>query len=157
MGRGERARRKKQRELIAIQQAKAAPRPPTPQIVQTAMVSFSGPLPHPEMLQRYNEIVPNGAERIMAQFEQQSAHRRALETNVLSGNSLRSWVGMIMAYTIAMTAIVGGFVLIYFDKTFPGIGTILTAVAGLAAVFVYGRREEREQLRQSRDDLRGRR
>jgi hypothetical protein len=36
---------------------------------------FSGPLPPTEMLQEYNRLIPNGAERIMTMAESQSAHR----------------------------------------------------------------------------------
>ena len=46
--------------------------------------SFSGPLPHPEILERYNSAVPGGAERIIAMAEKQSDHRMRLESSALS-------------------------------------------------------------------------
>jgi uncharacterized membrane protein len=40
---------------------------------------FSGPLPPPEILAKYNDALPNGAERIVAMAEGQMKHRQALE------------------------------------------------------------------------------
>jgi uncharacterized membrane protein len=37
---------------------------------------FSGPLPPPEVLAHYNEVVPGAAERILTLTEEQSAYRR---------------------------------------------------------------------------------
>ncbi|MEM6273230.1 MAG: DUF2335 domain-containing protein [Bacteroidota bacterium] len=43
----------------------------------------SGPLPSPEHLKAYNEIIPSGAERIMKMTEQQMMHRQELEKIVI--------------------------------------------------------------------------
>jgi uncharacterized membrane protein len=40
---------------------------------------WSGPLPPPGELQAFEDIVPGGAERIFKQFEDEAAHRRAME------------------------------------------------------------------------------
>jgi uncharacterized membrane protein len=50
----------------------------TSQTIKTA-ASFSGPLPPPSILGKYNDILPNGAERIMKMAENQSTHRIELE------------------------------------------------------------------------------
>jgi len=42
-------------------------------------VAYSGPIPHPNDLARYEEILPGAAERIMKMAELQAEHRRALE------------------------------------------------------------------------------
>jgi len=36
---------------------------------------FSGPLPHPEILRSYNDVIPGSGERIMKVFEKQQEHR----------------------------------------------------------------------------------
>lgn len=41
--------------------------------------SFRGPLPPPSVLSEYNQVVDNGAERIMKMAENQSTHRIELE------------------------------------------------------------------------------
>lgn len=42
--------------------------------------AFSGPIPPPEMLAQYNAVLPNGADRIVKMAEDQSAHRRRVES-----------------------------------------------------------------------------
>ncbi len=41
--------------------------------------TFSGPLPPPEVIEHYNKIIPNGADRLLEMVELQSEHRRACE------------------------------------------------------------------------------
>ena len=43
------------------------------------MESHSGPLPDPKTLAYYNEIIPNGGDRIMTLLEKQTSHRMELE------------------------------------------------------------------------------
>lgn len=56
----------------------------TPRQVRAAVSmevsAWKGPLPAPDDLRAYNEIIPNGAERIVAQFERETLHRHKLET-----------------------------------------------------------------------------
>ena len=47
--------------------------------------SFSGPLPPPEILRKFDEVVPGAAERIIKMAEDQSIHRKELEKNSLVG------------------------------------------------------------------------
>lgn len=64
----------------------------------------SGPLPHPETLAQYEEIIPNGAERIMAMAEKQSAHRIELESMVVKSQVDQSARGTIYCWRIGATA-----------------------------------------------------
>ena len=41
--------------------------------------SFSGPLPPPQILEKYESIVPGSADRIIGMAEKQSEHRRSIE------------------------------------------------------------------------------
>lgn len=47
---------------------------------------LAGPLPHPRMLKEYNEIIPNGAERIMKMAELQQESRIEGEKETISVN-----------------------------------------------------------------------
>ncbi len=44
---------------------------------------WSGPLPPPAALERFNQILPNGAERIVAMAEKEQSHRIEYEKMVL--------------------------------------------------------------------------
>jgi uncharacterized membrane protein len=48
--------------------------------------NWSGPLPPPEALARFDQIIPNGAERILRMTEQEQAHRLATESAALNAN-----------------------------------------------------------------------
>ena len=47
--------------------------------LELAEFSWRGPLPPPQVLRQINDIVPEGAERLMAQFERETRHRHLLE------------------------------------------------------------------------------
>ena len=77
---------------------------------------YAGPIPDPETLARYEEILPGAAERILKMAEYQSAHRRKIEDEVIKSSIENSKRGQIFGVIIALTAIILGFVLILLDK-----------------------------------------
>ncbi|MGA2217944.1 MAG: DUF2335 domain-containing protein [Terracidiphilus sp.] len=125
--------------------------PPTPPPTSTAIttltqsVSFSGPLPHPNLLAKYNEVIPDGANRIMAMAERQSAHRESLEAKVVAGNVASQARGSHYAFIICLVTIVGGFVLIETGKSIYGISAIILSLATLAGVFVIAKKEQKKE------------
>ena len=44
---------------------------------------FSGPLPHPEHLREYENILPGSADRVIRMAEDQAKHRQSLEQTVV--------------------------------------------------------------------------
>jgi uncharacterized membrane protein len=85
------------------------PNAPSLQVTEQAAIAarvqtefFSGPIPPPSLLARYNDVVPNGAERILAMAERQSKHREQLEAQVVAGNLESQRRGSRCAFTIAM-------------------------------------------------------
>ncbi len=110
--------------------------------------SFSGPLPPPEVLKRFEEVVPGSAERIIKMAEGQFVHRTALEKKVIDSDIARSKLGQILGFTIAIIGLVCSVVIsIYGNQiagTILGVGTLVS----LVSVFMYGsrvRKEERER------------
>src|SRR5438034_5455816 len=64
--------------------------------VRAALIaqSFSGPLPPPDALAKFEQVLPGLADRIMKMAEKQSAHRQSIERNVIEGDTRRSWMGL---------------------------------------------------------------
>jgi uncharacterized membrane protein len=116
-------------------------------------MSFSGPLPHPALLARYNEVIPNGAERIMAMAERQSIHRESLEAQVVAANVTSQARGSLYAFIICMVTIVGGFVLVGMGESIIGVSAIIGSLATLAGVFIISKREQRKERVQKQDAL----
>jgi uncharacterized membrane protein len=101
--------------------------------------TYSGPLPHPEILEHYDRIVPGGAERIFAQFESQSLHRQRIEYRVIRSNSFVQIFGAISALILGLAAIGGGLFLVYKGKSIEGFGAFFTGLASLVGVYIYGK------------------
>ena len=87
---------------------------------QIAMTAWNAPLPPPEMLIRYNDAFPGCAERIVNNAERQSEHRQILEKDTITGNLQREKTGQWMAFVLSLVILIGGFVLIYMNKSVLG-------------------------------------
>ena len=107
--------------------------------------SFSGPLPPPAMLAEYDKVLPGGAERLVKMAESQIAHRQDIERTVIRSNARAQVLGQVFAFILSFCVICGGLFLIYQGESIEGIGTVLTTLAALAGVFVYGRRQQRKE------------
>jgi len=129
----------------------------TTSITRVEASAFSGPLPHPDILARYNEVVPNGAERIFAAFERQGVHRESLEMCVVKGNVRSQAQGRWFGFIVAMTAIAGGIYLIAIGRGVWGLPTIVTSLAALVGVFYYGKRQQSRELAEKSTALEKRR
>lgn len=99
-------------------------------------------MPPPSLLARYNDVVPGGAERILAMAERQSKHREILESQVVTGNVDSQRSGSRYAFIIAMTAILGGIFLIYSGKDASGLATVISALVGLVGIFFYSEHKQ---------------
>jgi len=104
-------------------------------------------------LEHYNNVVPNGADRIIAMAESQLQHRQSLEATVVAGNTRAQARGQAMGFTLGLVTIVGGIALIAFNKDAYGLAAIVTAFVGLSGVFVYGRIEQRRERAKKRSEL----
>src|SRR2546422_641931 len=69
---------------MANQNKPAKPEQATAQLtVRQETASFSGPIPHPSVLEQYNRVIPNGADRIMHLAEEEAIHRRKQEVAIV--------------------------------------------------------------------------
>jgi uncharacterized membrane protein len=94
------------------------------------------------MLARYNQALPDGADRIVKMAENQSAHRRQMESR-----------GQIFAFTLALVAIVGGIVLISIGRSAEGLVPLVAAIGGLIGFFIYGEVRARSARRVELPDV----
>lgn len=112
--------------------------------------SFSGPLPPPEILRGFEDIVPGAAERIIKMAEEQSNHRRELERKVITSDISRSKWGQILGFVIAVVGLgVSAVVAVWGSAVAGGVIGVGT-LASLVGVFMYGSRvrsKEREEKR----------
>lgn len=107
---------------------------------------FTGPLPPPEELAKYEQILAGAADRIIRMAEQQSKHRQSLEAVVIGGNATTQKWGLACAFTIAMSAIWGGIWISLKGMSGAGLTAIIVALVSLVGVFVYGKSGQKKEL-----------
>jgi uncharacterized membrane protein len=115
------------------------PRPPGAIIQSHSKIeAYSGPIPPPEYLERYNSVVPNAGEQIFRLWELQTRHRIELERRVTIHYLRRSWGGLTAGFIIGMTVSLGGIFAIVNGHDWAGTTCVCTGAVGLAGVFVIG-------------------
>ncbi len=107
---------------------------------------FSGPLPPPEVMKRYEEILPGSAERILKMAENQSEHRMSLEKIVIPRQQKESARGQIFGFVLSFLLMVCAVYAIASGFGWIG-GMILTVtIVSIATLFIAGRRHNRKDL-----------
>lgn len=110
------------------------------QIKMSMKSHFVGPIPRPEDLERYNKIIPNGADRIMSRAEKQSDHRMQLEDKVISRQQNQSGRGQIFAFIISLLFLIAAWDLGKSGE--PVLAGVIggTTLVSLATVFIVGKK-----------------
>lgn len=116
--------------LQSMQAAQAMTQDPTngSRVVRKASI-YSGPLPAPETLAAYEQILPGAADRVIAMAERQSAHRQQLETMQVESAS-KIWLrGQVFGFILLGSLFGLGFYLILHDKNVDGFKLLIAGGA----------------------------
>lgn len=81
------------------------------QVVATRLEMSSGPLPHPDIIAGYEQILPGAADRIVAMAEREQDHRHGMEDQFLDVQSGLAKVGQRCAVVIALAGLVAATIL----------------------------------------------
>ena len=115
-------------------------------------ITFSGPIPHPTILKGYEEVLPGSADRILSMTEKEGEHRRKIETELVKNDNIRSYLGQIAGFTIAIVGLGGSIYLGINDKVWASGIMSAGTLTGLVTVFVTGDKERRVQSEQDDQD-----
>lgn len=111
--------------------------------------SFSGPIPHPELLRKYDEVQLGFAERIVSMAEKQLEHRIKCESAVVNGSVSESKRGQNYGLVISLLFLIASVFLGYFGHDWLagviGGGTLIA----LVTVFVSGHKSKEESNNKS--------
>ncbi|NOZ73082.1 MAG: DUF2335 domain-containing protein [Chloroflexi bacterium] len=121
-------------------------------IAQHSESHYSGPLPPPEILAGYNEVVPDSASLLIEQFLEQGRHRRELEKFVVTNDVKRANWGLVAGFIISMVSILGSFYTISLGYKLEGLTGVIVSLGSLVAAFFYGtysRKKERQEKEQA--------
>jgi len=104
--------------VVAPATKQTAPKPLRPRgpRVMVARSMFSGPMPSPELVREYEQILPGAAEFFFATMDRQALHRQSLEQRVIAANIANERTGMWLAFSLAVIAIVCGTLLIHENR-----------------------------------------
>lgn len=121
--------------------------------IVVAAAQFSGPLPPPDILRAYGEVVNGGADRIVSQWERETQHRHDLENRMadayISGMTRAQW----MAFAVILVIGAGGLIVVALGHAIVGFAAFFLALAALAASFFRNRGQvSPERIRPNDDD-----
>jgi uncharacterized membrane protein len=112
------------------------------QMIAVRGTYYQGPIPPASELEQYRLVLPDAPDRILAMAEKQEVHRHEMERLYVSGNIANERIGVITAGLLSIMSIAGGIYLLSEGKDISGLVTLLTPLAVLAGVYVYGRKTE---------------
>lgn len=101
-------------------------------------LTWSGPIPPPEIVRGYNEVIPDGGERLFKQFELEAAHRRSVQSRAQTHNLIVALSGRAAALLFALASL--GVAVLALNRNYPwvavafGSGTIALVVAAFTGV-----------------------
>ena len=131
--------------MSSLERSEADPYEGSPErsveIRQVIAAKYEGPLPHPAVLERYEELLPGAAERVFISWEKESEHRRQAEDYVLRQAYSVETRGQILGFILALCFLAASVWLIGQGHAASGIALIFAEIATLAGAFLYGRRQ----------------
>lgn len=113
------------------------------QLLAKVSHSFSGPLPPPSMLEKYEQISPGLSRCIFSLAEGESLHRHFMEKGLLEVEQKNATAecalalrGQIFAFVLALALIGFGAGFLYLEKELPGWLFSTTGIGGLVVAFL---------------------
>lgn len=100
---------------------------------------YRGPIPPPQVLLGYNEIIPGLADRIVLMAEKEQAHHHLFSTNALKARVVEARLGQIFGLIIA---VLGFLVAGYFaslGQPWAGVAIVGVHTVAIVTVFIKGR------------------
>jgi uncharacterized membrane protein len=116
-------------------------------------ISRSAPLPPPSELAAYNEIIPQGADRIMKMCESQTSHRIAMESKVIYSQQGQETRGQVFGFLIALVGLVCGTYAAVSGQPVAGAVIGGTPLVGLVSVFVYSKKRDKADLAEKEEQM----
>lgn len=98
----------------------------------------SSPVPPPEVLKGYDDIVDGGAKWLMEYTKDEQLHRHKMDRKELNYYS----IGQVFGFILGLVGIGGGIYLATTGAEWFGFGTFFTSLVSLVGLFVYNKKVE---------------
>ncbi len=124
---------KKQQELPLDPEADLAnPEQVKRAIAEVIQSEFSGPIPPPNIIAGYENVVPGAADRIISMAETQARHRQTLETLEVKTEARDSLLGILFAFILGIGSITACIVIVI--KVPQNAGAIAGSLLGVTGI-----------------------
>lgn len=125
----------------------SAPPPGGREVIATVQTSsWVAPLPRPEIMAGYEQILPGSADRILAMAEKQAEHRQGLERSKLAGDQITQARAQWLTTGLVAIIFCGSIGLIAYGKDIAGLVAIITETVALVGVYLHGKASQRKAL-----------
>lgn len=102
-------------------------------------VTSLGPIPPPNFLEKYENLVPGTAKRFLEEPLLEAEERRSLERFVAQKQADSNTRAQWMAFVLAIGCITAAFTLIFLRYDVVGLAALLISLAAFVGVFIYAR------------------
>jgi uncharacterized membrane protein len=139
----------KQKHFPAKSKPKSPAKPASQQPANTGTQSnsievretFSGPIPHPTILEEYEKIVPGAAERIIAMAESDMKHQQEMDREELRIAESQVKRGQISAFWLTIIALAVCIFALLMGSEMAASVIAGTTIVALVTAFVIGRKD----------------
>lgn len=118
-------------------------------VTQVIQSEFSGPLPPPNIIKGYEDILPGAADRILSMAENQAKHRQEIEKKMVDSEARDGFLGICFAFILGISCIFAGVIIAFLVPQSSGaIAGSIFGVAGISSIiatFIKGTRAEKNK------------
>ena len=114
-------------------------------VAQQTTIAHIGPLPTPEDLDRYNQVLPGLAGRIVTMAEKEQAHRIDSEQKVLGALIISHHRGQLLATVLGLAAFAVAGAFGYWGEAAVGAGLAGGVILSIAGVLYVKQRYSKDQ------------
>jgi uncharacterized membrane protein len=107
--------------------------------IHAEVQQWSGPMPAPESLAKYEDIIPGSAERILVMAEKEQGHRHDMEEKTSKRQLWLAIFSTFCAFVSILSLIALVVYAIYAESYNSALATIIGAIAAVAGVFSIGK------------------
>ena len=103
---------------------------------------YHGPIPHPNIIKQFEEILPGSADRILKLSENEQKHRQNLEKKAVDHQIRIETLGLLFGFILALIIIAGGVYLLINDKSAKGFSLIIGGIAAIITPFIFSKKQK---------------
>jgi len=102
-----------------------------------SMECWSGPTPPPEVIAKFDQMVPGSAEKYIDAPLKEAEHRRKLEEMDLRADIRSKYIGQMFGFMIALGILIVSIFCVYMKQPLAGFGALFIGAASFAGIFLY--------------------